>query len=533
MPRARVLVLALAAAAACGKPSFDRRELPPAGGGSGAVCASAGDCQAGLVCVSRRCAVSLPAGACRPPGTPVVALGDVAGPAVKPDPLPDPPCAQPVMPAVASEPVQERGEHPVGDRVSFEVPPGSSGFTLVAQEVDGSAPDSVTVAGGTLPNSVFPAQISQPDGATFYDAFADPPLVGGYADVTRALAFYFGVVPSVGSMTVPNTTAALDMIRSAGQLPSGTWSFTLADRASVCARISSCSGGSTAGRYDVKVLTRPGAPVATGTLDLDVYLVSTDHPEYTAAAATADPATGRTAAQFKRFVDDLGLLLGKGGICLGTVTFHDVADWARTELSAPNVDADGPCSDLSRLFRLAVPHDSVHLFLVDDLVTTTNSQTSMLVGLDGSIPGPSGVPGGINSGAAVVLADLGFTPSALPNACDPGQPFRIGACGTDSVAYIAAHEAGHWLGLYHVTESGGTDFDPLTDTPTCPCNACGGALTTRCGNGAELAASSCAGVISGCSGADNLMFWQIHPAYANGTLSPQQGEVMRLNPAVR
>jgi hypothetical protein len=226
-------------------------------------------------------------------------------------------------------------------------------------------------------------------------------------------------------------------------------------------------------------------------------------------------------------------MLGKGGLCLGTVTFHDVADWARTELSAPDVDSDGPCSDLSRLFRLAVARDSVHLFLVDDLVTTTDSGSSMLVGLDGSIPGPSGVPGTISSGAAVVLADLGATSSALPGACDPGQPFRVGVCGTDAVAYIAAHEAGHWLGLYHVTESGGTDFDPLSDTPLCPCNVCSGALASRCGNGAQLPASSCAGATTGCGGADNLMFWQIHPAYATGALSPQQGEVMRLNPAVR
>lgn len=534
MPSARALALALAAlsAAGCGKPSFDRRATPP-GGGGGEACARAADCQAGLVCVSRRCAAALPTGACRPPGAPVISAGEPAGPAVRPDPLPDPPCAQPVQPAVTAGPVQELGEHGVGEVLAFEVAPGTAGFTIVAQEVAGSAVDAVTLGQGTLPNSVFPLRIQQPDGASFYDGFAAPPSAGGYPDYAQVLAFYFGVIPSTGSMTVPNTTKSLDLVRSEGQLPGGTWRFTLTDLATECTREAGCEGGSAAGRYDVKVLTRPGALAATGTLDLDVYLVSADHPEYTAAEATADPSSSRTAAQFRRMVDGLALIFGRAGICLGAVTFHDVAEWVKAELSAPDIDGEGPCNDLSRLFRLAVPRDSVHLFLVDELLTTQNGTTSIVVGLDGSIPGPSGVPGGINSGAAVVLADLGFTPDALPDACDPGQPFRIGACGTDAVAYIAAHEAGHWLGLYHPTESGGTDFDPLADTATCPCSSCGGPLVSRCGNDAELPASSCTGATDGCGGAGNLMFWQIHPAYATGALSAQQGEVMRLNPAVR
>lgn len=532
MPLARALAVALVAmaAAACGKPSFDRRAAPP-GGGGGDPCARAADCQAGLVCVSRRCAASLPSGACHPPGSPAIAAGELAGPAVKPDPLPDPPCAQPVQPAVTAGPVQELGEHAVGEVLAFEVAPGTTGFTIVSQEVDGSAVDAVTVGDGTLPNGVFPLRILRPDGGSFYDGFAVPPSAGGYPDYTQALAFYFGVIPSTGSMTVPNTTPSLDLVRSEGQLPVGTWRFTLTDLARECAQVTGCGGGSTTGRYDVKVLTRPGGLAATGTLDLDVYLVSTDHPEYTATAAAADPSSSRTAAQFRRLVDGIGLLFGRAGICLGAVTFHDVPDWAKVELSAPDIDGEGPCNDLSRLFRLAVPRDSVHLFLVDELLTTQGGQTSVVVGLDGSIPGPSGVPGGINSGAAVVLADLGF--EEVPGACNDPRTLISFACGTDAVAYIAAHEAGHWLGLYHPTESGGTDFDPLADTATCPCNACAGALASRCGSGAELPAAFCTGATEGCAGSDNLMFWQIHPAYATGALSPQQGEVMRLNPAVR
>ena len=40
-------------------------------------------------------------------------------------------------------------------------------------------------------------------------------------------------------------------------------------------------------------------------------------------------------------------------------------------------------------------------------------------------------------------------------------------CGADQVAYIAAHESGHYLGLYHTTEANAGIFDPLGDTPQC------------------------------------------------------------------
>jgi hypothetical protein len=532
-PAALLVALAAAglASGGCGDPSFDRR-AGQGGRGVGEACTRASDCRSNL-CLSRVCATSIPAGACGPSGhRPTVALGAVTGPADRPPDVADPPCALPVSAAVIA-PVQERGTHAPGDEVSFDVPAGTTGFTLYLQEVDGTAPEAVDWPGaGPSANAPFPQLVLDPGGAHFYDDAALAPTVNGTRDYSQWLLFYAGVIPSAGAITVPNTSTALDRIRSDGQLAPGAWRFTLNDLAAACTTTAGCAGGSTEGRYDVKVVTRAGPLVSTGTLDLEIYLVSNDpaHPEYTAANAAADPSTNATAAQFRRFVDGLQSLFARAGVCLGTVTFHDVADWARAELNTPTIDDSGPCSELSRLFRLAEPRNAVHLFLVDELTTSASGTGGTVVGLDGSIPGPSGVPGGVNSGAAVVLADLGA--EAAPGACSPASPFSVAACGTDLVSYIAAHEAGHWLGLYHTTEATGTALDPLADTPGCPCGTCRSSTSPLpCGT-ALLSAPQCAGT-SGCGGGDNLMFWQIDPSISRGTLTPQQGEVVRLNPAVR
>ena len=82
-------------------------------------------------------------------------------------------------------------------------------------------------------------------------------------------------------------------------------------------------------------------------------------------------------------------------------------------------------------------------------------------------------------------------------------------------------------------------FDPLTDTGKCPCTHCASSTDLpNCPTGGTdanpviLSATQCVGSPSGCTGGNNLMFWQLSQAVSQGLLSSQQGAVMRLNPAV-
>ena len=101
-------------------------------------------------------------------------------------------------------------------------------------------------------------------------------------------------------MTVPNTTSALNYAATNGGVPSGTWSVVVNDYAAECTAIGApacvVGDGTTTyppGRYDVTVLLKPGPVAATGTMDVNLYLVTN---RYTAATAATDASMTRMRA---------------------------------------------------------------------------------------------------------------------------------------------------------------------------------------------------------------------------------------------
>jgi len=490
--------------------------------GPGEACSATSQCQTSLVCRSGACAALAAAPSCPSPGAAPNIGADSTVQASAPDPGV---CVSSIqLPSFLGAGdifVRDLGEHGVGDLVQFDVSTGAASFTIFSQEVSGTAVDEVFVPSFavTLPNAVVPDQVRTPDGTLYYD------------DVTMSSAadvVFLGFSAVSGAFTTPNTSAGLETARN-GKLPAGTWSLTANDWANECTFHPSlrCTAARNTGRYHLHAASKVAPVAATGALDVEVYLLldPANTNTTTAAQAAADPT-------YRRWATSLAFWLSRAGLCVGNVTFHDLPDWvhARYPNGHVDIDGDGPCSPLPQLFTTAVvPSRGVHIFLVDDLTVSGTSQsgTNTIVGVDGSIPGPSGLPGTINSGAVVGLfgtLGAGTCPSS-------GNPTL--ACGTDLVAYVAAHEIGHWLGLSHTTEETGTSFDVLSDTPQCPCSQCAPtAQRASCSAGSvEMTAAMCRASTT-CGGGDNLMFWLVDHASA-GTLSRDQGQVMRLNPAVR
>lgn len=436
--------------------------------------------------------------------------------------LPDP------QPSVLDGGVIELGTHAVGDDVSFTVPAGTASVSIVQQAV-GEVPLQVvlTQSGGlVVDNSAVPRFIHFPDGGLAYDDFqGSTKNADGTVTLADKYVEYSQDSPVAATMTFPNTATSL----AQGVAP-GAWSFRVGDFSYECTTGLGCSdGGTTADRYDVKVILRPAAP-SPANLDLNFYIVSSattaSGQPFTAALANAG-----TDPSVKRLVQTFASIYSQAGITLRNVRFFDVSAAERATFSVITVGADssgqGPCDEIDQLFLLsgANPSNAMNLFLVDAIDDSSGQQT---IGIDSTIPGMSSIAGTVHSGAIVSAANL-FSGGANCTG-------RLNmACGADQVAYISAHETGHFLGLFHTTEAKGDLLDPL-NTAKCACSVCeDAAQRPSCGtaNAGVLNPSSCRSTTNtSCQGGDNLMFYAIDFASA-GTLTSTQGTVMKLNPLIQ
>ncbi len=447
-------------------------------------------------------------------------------------------CAETVNPSALATGVQSLGTHVVGDPVTFQVPDGAIGFEIVEQAT--SAPAVVTVAGfGDIDNTAVPLRVSDPSGHRFFDDASAAPT-----DLTAQRLVFLSSSPGTGTLTFPNTSAGLSLVASSG-LPPGAWSLVVSDYAYECAldpALGCADSGSRSSAYDVTVVTKSasGAIPATGTIDVEFYFATTDGAGGTPlTAATANAGTDRDLA---RMVSTFTAIESAAGVTVSRVHFNDLpADVVAAYAAGVNADESGPCADVPQLLRNARPGNALNIFLVSRFESSSAQAGTTIVGVDGTIPGPSSFGGTVASGAVVQVSDLRHNRALctgaprFPGAADDG-------CGADDVAYFVAHEAGHFLGLYHTAEADGLWFDPLSGTPECPCSAC-----AHLAAGEVCDASPPAGKTShamtraecapptarpGCGGGDNLMFW-LFDAGASPKLSADQAQVMRANPLIQ
>ncbi len=204
-----------------------------------------------------------------------------------------------------------------------------------------------------------------------------------------------------------------------------------------------------------------------------------------------DATSAKDDADFQAAIAQVEAEWATAGVTVSTI-YTDFGGNADT-YTVVNVSGDD-YSEFNDLLRSSNPASdkAISIFLVEEL--TIDGDT--VLGLAAGPPGAATLHGTSKSGAIITTVDLGSAP--------------------EDVGKIIAHEAGHFLGLYHTSEKTGQTHDPISDTPQCPASA------DTDGNG-TVNTSECAG-----QGAENVMWWTLTEGDAE--LSGDQGWVLRRNP---
>jgi hypothetical protein len=231
----------------------------------------------------------------------------------------------------------------------------------------------------------------------------------------------------------------------------------------------------------------PSAVVTQGQIDLNLFFVGVNG---------LSAGTAPTSSAFQQIFTQVKNTWAKIGVTVGTVNYIDITGADANRFT--DLDENDLGTLMTRSKNPAAKDNAMNVFFVNSITGDTLAGY-IILGVSAGLPGAP-IRGTTASGLAVTTADF---PQGLAQ-----------------IAETWAHEGGHQLGLFHTTESSGTAFDPLPDTPEC-------VRGQRDANGNRvLEPMECQGF-----GADNLMFWTSGTAL-NLNLTPNQGFVMLRNPAV-
>ncbi|MFO0682294.1 MAG: hypothetical protein U0234_09600 [Sandaracinus sp.] len=282
---------------------------------------------------------------------------------------------------------------------------------------------------------------------------------------------------SASAMLIPNSTTDVYTYRP------GRLRFSLAAYPEM-------EGGTGTVNVHVDALLVVGAPPTAGTLHLRLHFVNVG---VTAATAASD-------VRVQTMLQTYGSILAQVGITIADVSYVDVNAPALAVIDS----ADGEASELSQLFRTSTgtTENVLNLFLVQQ-VRAGSSREFNTLGISGGIPGPPRIHGSSHSGVVIAF--------------DPGV-VGTGAAGGRMAAQIAAHESGHFLGLFHNTEMARPCGAGETPTASNPCAPFGG--------GDTIADTSY-------GDSNNLMYFQVNGTATNTRLTAGQGFVELRNPLTR
>lgn len=217
------------------------------------------------------------------------------------------------------------------------------------------------------------------------------------------------------------------------------------------------------------------------TLDLNVYWVGITR-------------TATRRAIVDRMLAGYGVLLESIGARLGRVR-QRIAVGGTVDMNAVTMDEHAAAA----LFRYGAgaARPAVDVFLIGSGTT--------LLGLAGGVPGAQTMHGTQSSGVVLGLGDIESMLDA--GLAERGFP-----------AVVLAHEIGHFLGLFHTSETDGSSFEPLPDTDVCP--------FSRDANGDGFVDADECRDLDG----ENIMFWGV--TFADSRFSPDQIDVIAGSPVM-
>lgn len=227
------------------------------------------------------------------------------------------------------------------------------------------------------------------------------------------------------------------------------------------------------------------------TLDLNIYLLGMN-------AINLSPANAANHSDMKAVLAEVDSIFAQAGISLGKIRYPSVP--ANVENQYRVIRGQ---NDILSLARTSVYHGddvdsalSANIFIVSQFAFAGGEG---VLGMSLGIPGAAGLHASPLSGVALTGEYMGHILQ--------GQGGRIN--GNGFTANTLAHELGHFLGLFHTSETSGQHHDPLADTPQC----------TNFRNPYN------------CPGASNLMFPLAGPG--QDELTPNQAFVIGANPLTK
>lgn len=277
--------------------------------------------------------------------------------------------------------------------------------------------------------------------------------------------FQFGLTAGSSTNSFPNcdwTDSTLpcrftSAILQSGKLPSGTYT---AKYLMVAENYSQFTSGPYSGSMKLTVLSKGDSNQSQQAIDLNVVLVGDQNIK----DSRTDAGKRNLNSLFKHVYDHYYTQnTSSMNVKVGTITVYEWGcsnngdAWAN-----PSVDDIG---ELLKTGSNIVSSDSqtkaINVFLVSKL-TSSGSQT--ILGVAGAIGGPplNGTPAsGVIFSSNDELAT--FNPECTTSPC----PINTQESSFIDMGSTVSHELGHYLGLWHPTESAGSKHDFVPDTPQC------------------------------------------------------------------